>query len=374
MRKLKRDSSKRAKVAIIGGGVAALEAMLALDAASYRGADVHLFSPQPKFVLKPLAVSSGFGRGGVLNFDLPKLTATAGATFHETGVTEVVASSRLIRLSDGTEFEYDYLIASPGAELRDSVPGAMTYRWQAGNAAVTEALAPLHGRDEPRVVVAMAEGGTWPLPLYELALLIADELGPGASITIVSPEEAPLDLFGKADAEKVAALLRERNIETILETAPAEHRDGALVTTDGRKIESDLTIALPLLAGRRITGLPCDENGFIPVDDFGRIDEHEREFAAGDVTSFPVKFGGLATAQADVVAAAIAAEALGTSAPEPFKPAYRGVLVTEDGMVGLGPGSESSGAYGWDPAEKIHGKFLMPFLKAADPASLGIQE
>ncbi len=361
-------------MAIIGGGVAALEAMLALQAASYKGADVHLFSPQPKFVLKPLAVSSGFGRGGVLNFDLSKLAATAGATYHEAGVSEVVTSSRLIRLSDGSEFEYDFLIASPGAESRDSVPGAMTYQWQAGNAAVAEALAPLHDREDPRVVVAMAEGGTWPLPLYELALLIAAELGSKASVTVVSPEQAPLDLFGKADAEKVAELLRARNIETVLGTAPAEYREGTLVTTGGQKIEADLAIALPLLTGRRIEGLPCDEQGFIPVDGFGLIEEHEREFAAGDVTSFPVKFGGLATEQADVVAAAIAAAASGGPAPKPFEPVYRGVLVTDDGVVGLGPGSENSSAYGWDPAEKIHGKFLMPFLKAADPATLGIEE
>jgi sulfide:quinone oxidoreductase len=146
------------------------------------------------------------------------------------------------------------------------------------------------------------------------------------------------------------------------------------VTTDGKRIESDLTIALPLLSGRRIKGLPCDEHGFIPVDEFGRIDQHDREFAAGDVTTFPVKFGGLATEQADVVAAAIASELLGAPAPEPFRPVYRGVLVTDNGLVGLGPGSEDSGAYGRDPAEKIHGKFLMPYLKAADPASLGLQE
>lgn len=361
-------------MAIIGGGVAALEAMLALDAISYRGADVHLFSPESRFVLKPLAVSRGFGRSGLLTFDLPRLTATAGATFHKSSVSEVVTSRRVIGLSDDSEFEYDYLIAAPGAEPYGAVPGATTYRWSAGNEAVAEAVTPLRDREKPKVVVAMPEGGTWPLPLYELALLIASELGSSASITVVTPEKSPLELFGKVATGKVAALLQTRNIETILETSPAEYRDGVLVTTDGRQIEADLAITLPLLTGRRISGLPCDEQGFIPVDDIGRIQDHDREFAAGDVTSFPVKFGGLATEQADVVAAAIAAEARGGPAPEPFKPVYRGILVTADGLVGLGPGVDNSGPYGWDPAEKVHGKFLMPFLKAADPAALEVQE
>jgi len=371
---LKSGTSEPTKVAIIGGGVAALEAMLALNAIGYAKADVHLFSPQTRFVLKPLAVSSGFGRGGLINFDLQKLAATGGATFHESSVSEVDASRRVLTLSDDSEFEYDFLIASPGAALVEAVPGAMTYIWQSGKEAVTEAMATLRDRKESRVVVTMPEGGSWPMPLYELALLIADELGSGASISIVTPEKSPLDLFGNEATGKVTALLQDRNIETVLETAPAEYRDGALVTVDGQQIEADIAIALPLLDGRRVQGLPSDEQGFIPVDGFGRIHDHEREFAAGDATSFPVKFGGLATEQADIVAGAIAAAAWGATAPEPFKPVFRGTLVTADGMIGLGPGADSSGPYAWDPAEKVHGKFLTPFLKAADPATLGSEE
>ncbi|MGA7434971.1 MAG: FAD-dependent oxidoreductase [Solirubrobacterales bacterium] len=358
-------------MAIIGGGVAALEAMLALDAISYSGADVHLFSPKSRFVLKPLAVLSGFGRGGMLNFDLRKLTATAGASFHNLSVSEVDTNRRVLDLSDGTEFDYDYLIASPGTKSLYSVPGTTTYWGPAGNEAVAEALAPLRDREEVNVVVTMPAGGTWPLPIYELALLIGAEPGVCGSVTIVTPERSVLELFGEAASEKVSALLRYRNIETILGTAPAEYRDGALTTTDGRQIKADLAIALPLLTGRKISGLPYDEQGFIPVDEYGQIEQHSREFAAGDVTSNPVKFGGLATEQADVVASAIAAAAWKGPEPKPFRPVYRGTLATADGLIDLGPGSGSSEPYAWDPAEKVQGKYLTPFLKAADPAALG---
>jgi len=348
--------------------------MLAFDATSYSRAEVHLFSPKSKFVLKPLAVLSGFGRGNLLNFDLPKLTATAGASFHNLSVSEVVPGDRVIRLSDDSDFNYDYLIASPGAKPLWFVPGATPYWGPGGNHSVAEALAPLRRREEAKVVVTMPEGGTWPLPIYELALLIAAELDSDASMTIVTPEKLPLELFGKAAAGKAAALLRSRSIETVLETAPAEYRDGALVTTDGRRIEADLAVTIPTLTGHRISGLPYNEQGFIPVDDFGRIDQHSREYAAGDVTSFPVKFGGLATEQADVVAAAIGAAAWDAPAPEPFRPVYRGTLTTADGMVDLGPGAGSSEPYAWDPAEKVQGRYLTPFLKAADPAALGAEE
>ncbi|MBK8295173.1 MAG: NAD(P)/FAD-dependent oxidoreductase [Solirubrobacterales bacterium] len=147
-------------MAIIGGGVAAVEAMLAFDATSYSRAEVHLFSPKSKFVLKPLAVLSGFGRGDLLNFDLPKLTATVGATFHNLSVSEVVPQRRMIRLSDDSEFSYDYLIVSPGAKPLWFVPGATPFWGPGGNQAVSEALAPLREMEKPRVVVTLPEGGT----------------------------------------------------------------------------------------------------------------------------------------------------------------------------------------------------------------------
>jgi sulfide:quinone oxidoreductase len=345
--------------------------MLALNAISYSGADVHLFSPDPRFTLRPLSVSSGFGRRGLLTYDLANLTETARAGFHNLSVSEVDVASRSLRLSDGTGFDYDYLIASPGTKPVPAVPGAVTYWGPAGNESVSEAVEELRGRDGVKVVVTVPDGGSWPLPLYELALMIADQLAPAAAVTIVTPEGAPLGLFGEASAERVAAVLDDWNITTRLETSPAEFRDGALSTSDGERIEADLAIALPLLTGRRIPGLPSDGQGFIPVDEYGRIEGHEREYAAGDVISFPVKFGGLAAEQADIVAAAIAADAWREPKPQPLSPVYRGSLVTPDGTIGLGAGSDDSTPYAWDPSGKIVGKFLTPFLKAADPATTG---
>jgi sulfide:quinone oxidoreductase len=316
-------------------------------------------------------VSSGFGRRQLLSYDLDNLTETARASFHNVSVSEVDVGSRSLTLSDGDGFGYDYLIASPGTEPVPAVPGCLTYWGPAGNEAVSEAVERLRGRNGARVVVTVPDGGSWPLPLYELALMIADQLGAAAGVTIVTPESAPLGLFGEESAERVAAVLDGMNIATVLDASPAEFRDGTLSTADGGQIEADLAIALPLLTGRRIPGLPSDERGFIPVDQYGRIEGHEREYAAGDVTSFPVKFGGLATEQADIVAAAIAADAWREPKPQPLSPVYRGSLVTPDGTIGLGPGSDGSTPYAWDPSGKIVGKYLTPFLKAADPATTG---
>ena len=56
----------------------------------------------------------------------------------------------------------------------------------------------------------------------------------------------------------------------------------------------------------------------------------EHVWAAGDVTSFPIKQGGLAAQQADIAARSIAADAGARVPLEPFQPVLRGALITGD--------------------------------------------
>src|SRR5205814_1234644 len=71
-----------------------------------------------------------------------------------------------------------------------------------------------------------------------------------------------------------------------------------------------------------------DGQGFIPTDDHGLVHGLDGVFAAGDITTFPVKQGGLAAQQADAAAEAIA-ELAGTEVdPEPFRPVLRGMILT----------------------------------------------
>ena len=62
-----------------------------------------------------------------------------------------------------------------------------------------------------------------------------------------------------------------------------------------------------MITGPEIDGLPCDPHGFVPVDEYGRVEGVADVYAAGDGTDFPVKQGGLATQQADAAAEHIAA-------------------------------------------------------------------
>jgi sulfide:quinone oxidoreductase len=138
------------------------------------------------------------------------------------------------------------------------------------------------------------------------------------------------------------------------------------VAPDG-VVEAERVVALPRLEGSRIPGVPSDAHGFVPTDDFGRVGSEEDVYAAGDVTQFPLKQGGIATQQADAAAAAIAARAGAPVEPVRFKPVLRGLLLT--GMTprylraeaGTARSAVDAEALWWPPA-KIVGRYLAPFL------------
>jgi CBS domain-containing protein len=93
-------------------------------------------------------------------------------------------------------------------------------------------------------------------------------------------------------------------------------------------------------------------------------------YAAGDITSFPVKHGGLATQQALAAAEMIAANAGCDVDPKPFHPVVHGLLLTGRESrflrreLGGQPEHEPVAAYEplWWPPAKIVGRHIGPFL------------
>ena len=149
-----------------------------------------------------------------------------------------------------------------------------------------------------------------------------------------------------------------------------ETDDKALVLTPGnRPLEADAVIALPLLEGPSIPGLPSDAKGFIPIDEHARVRGVEDVYAAGDGTTFPIKQGGIATQQADAAAEHIAARVGAAVDPNPFRPVLRGQLLTGEDSLNLrheiagGRGEGAASAdYLWWPPHKISGRYLAPWL------------
>jgi sulfide:quinone oxidoreductase len=364
------------RVLIAGGGVAALEAAIALRDMAGNRVEVAIYSPREDFIYRPFAVAEPYGASHGMRYDLSQLAERCGASFHLAGIGSVDGEAQRARTHDGETIAYDYLIVACGTRLLAGVSGTVTFWGVVDDTKVRDVVDGLRERKLRRVVFTMPAGHTWALPLYELALLAERELSKagvdGASLIVVTPEEAPLHVFGRRASERVSELLGERNIEFIAGATPVKYDSGLLSVSPSATIEADAVLSLPRIEGRQIGGIPHDLDGFVAVDDHARVRGMQHVFAAGDVTSFPVKQGGLATQQADVAAEAIAAELGCEVAADPLDPILRGVLWTGtqplylSGHLAGGHGETSTATdeapWEGDAQGKLVGRYLTPFF------------
>ena len=361
----------RRHVVVAGAGVAGLEVALALHALAGDYVSVELIAPETDFVYRPLAVAEPFRVGTVRRFPLERLVTAAGARLRPGAVSAVDTDDKVVMLDDGSAVAYDVLVLALGARACPAVDGALTFGGVDDRSAVIELLDRMVAGSARRVAFAMPAGPGWPLPLYELAFLTAEYLVEhmtrGVEISVVTPEPRPLSLFGRAARDAIEELLEIRGIALHPNAVPVSVRDDELELADGSHVTADAVVALPRLEGRRIEGLPQDANGFVATDDFGWVLGPTDVYAAGDMTQFPVKQGGIAAQQADAVAISIAADAGAAVRPTGFDPVLRGLLLT--GMVprflrsegGVRPSVVDMQPLWWPPA-KIVGRYLSPFL------------
>ncbi len=371
------------RVLIAGGGVAALEALLALrDLAPGRVSPL-LLTPEPDFVYRPMAVGEPFDRGRVYRFDLAEIAAEQGAELRSGETLASVDADRAsVRTGSGEEIGYDALLVACGARRVEWLSGALTFGSPSDALEMRRLLAGLEVGNLRDVAFVLPGGAGWPLPLYELALMtatwLAKEGNSEAQLTLVTSEDAPLEMFGPQASEAVAGILAEHGIHLLTDTYPAALDDWGLELVPSGRLAAERVVTLPALEGPRIGGLPHDEGGFLPVDHHCRVGGEPNVYAAGDATNFPIKQGGIAAQQADVIATEIARSCGVELDPAPFRPVLRGLLLTGETPEFLR--AELAGGHGdaflastrplWWPPGKVAGKYLAPYLATITEAAM----
>jgi sulfide:quinone oxidoreductase len=358
-------------VLVVGAGVAALEATLALKALAEERVDVEVLAPEDDFVYRPLAVAEPFGKGEVRSFPVRRLVELAGARLTPGALARVDLTRRRALTADGRELAWEVLVLAVGVRTREGVPGGLTFRGREEREELTEVLDAASAGRLGSITFALPTLAAWPLPIYELALMtrtvLEDRGATQVHLSLVTPEASPLAVFGAAASKTVAELLAGCRIDVHTQRTPVVFRDGALIVVPGRAIRTQQVVSIPVPEGRQIPGIGQDGRGFVPVDEHCRVGGRDDVFAVGDMTTFPIKQGGIAAQQADAAAQRIAALAGAEIEPHPFRPVLRGLLLT-----GLGPrflrsdvldaSSEVDMEPLWWPPGKIAGRYLAPFL------------
>lgn len=367
--------SERFRLMIAGGGIAALEALLALRALAGSRVDVDLLAPERDFVYRPLAVAEPFGRGTPGRVKLAEVAAAHGADHLVDALVSVDPERHTIRTSSGAQIEYSALLIAIGAQAVEAIPGALTYRGAADNEAFGNILHDLAEGRTKRLTFAVPTRVRWSLPLYELALMTAAHLSrsraEGTELVLVTPEVEPLIGFGSRASASVRRLLEGAGVRLLTASVPTSAHDGELTLVGGKAVAADHVVALPELEVPPIPGLPQDQGGFIRTDSQMKVKGTVDVYAAGDATAFAIKQGGLAAQQADVAAASIAARAGAPAPHEEFHPVLRAALLTGSTPHYLRADADTRPASSteaerplWWPPSKVAGRYLAPYLVA----------
>jgi sulfide:quinone oxidoreductase len=374
---------KPLEVVIVGGGVAGLETVMALRALAGDRVRIKLVTPEAEFVYRPLSVAEPFDLGSARHHPLEQIARDFQVELIEDELDWVAPGSERIFTRGGAEIPYDALVLATGARPRPAWDHVLTFTGPRATEAMRALVADVESGEVESVGFVVPTGVTWPLPLYELALMTAQRAraaGRAPELAVFTHEKEPLAIFGDEGWKDVAAQLEGAGVRVMRSAETEVSPDGDLVIPfEEWPARFERVVAVPRLEGSAPRGVPHDDKGFIPIDAHGLVHGVEHVYAAGDGTDFPIKQGGIASQQADAVAEVIAKRAGAGIDPRPFRAILRGQLFTggdprflrADLSARATSHSQASATPLWWPATKIAGAHLAPYLAAQEAAAAG---
>lgn len=303
-------------ILILGGGVGGIVTANALRQRLGSEHRIVLVDKRAEYIFTPslLWVMVGWRQAGQIRKDLRRLVRP-GVEVKQAEVHAIDPERSRVRTGD-KELEYDYLVVALGADL-------------AGAAGLWSALQQFQGGRVAVLVSAMPY--KCPAAPYEAAMLLDDALRrrgvrDRSELHLFTPEPQPMPVAGPLMGEAVVGMLAAKGIG-FHPNLPLDHIDTAgrtLVFKDGRQEPFDfLTGVPPHRPPRVVKESPlANEAGWVPADRHTLATRFENVYAIGDVTTITLangkplpKAGTFAHAEAEAVAARIAAE-IGGSAPQ----------------------------------------------------------
>ena len=373
---------EKPRVLIAGGGIAGLEAALALADMGGDRARLSLLAPEPDFLYKPLTIEEPFTHQPAERRELAPALAELGIELIRGSLDSVAPGDHLAITNGDDALPYAFLVVCVGGRVQTAYQGVETFWSNRTDFPVDELIHRARVSFGATMVLVVPPATSWSLPLYELALLIrnrSEGLGFGdLRMRFITPEDAPLKVFGTTASAAVAELFAARRISIETSRRVVDTDGGGLhLSPQGIPLDAEVIVSLPQIEGPSVSGLPCDPHGFMPIDDHAMVESLGDVYAAGDGTNFPVKQGGLATQQADAAAEHIAARLGAELDPEPFKPVLRGQLITGTESLNLRHGLTGGQGEGiaspdflWWPPQKVAGRYLAPWLGHTAPTDL----
>src|SRR4051794_13134207 len=145
------------RVLIAGGGVAALEALVALHALAPGRVTADLVSASPDFVYRPLEVGEPFGLGHPQRHPLHEIAGSLGAGLILDAVTHIDAEAHAVTTASGDRLRYDVLLVAVGARSVPAFEHGVTFDRETAAHDFDDVLMDLAGGMAPRVAIVVPD-------------------------------------------------------------------------------------------------------------------------------------------------------------------------------------------------------------------------
>jgi len=388
---------------IAGAGTAGLEALLRARELLRPDVRLMLIAPESEFRYRPMSAQSLYQPADERSLPIADVVAETGATWIQDRVAAVRPEGRALLTRDGDTVKFDCLLLALGARQRRAL--AHGHAWERGRdpSFLDEILVDMAACRVGSVAVVVPRGARWPVPAYELALVLGwNAAETSTRVTLITAEQRPLGSLGRDATDTVQAELERAGVEVIggveavdapepasgqvaILPEPDANADALLGRpTDPARLrlgdatirDFDRVISLPTTYGPFMPGVPSDANGFVEVDEHLSVLGNDRIWAAGACISAALEHAALSAQQADAAVGAISA-VLGTAAeqvsPEPATmPDLTGLLLTDQrdqwrAENPIGTHQPSTRCLWWPPGRAV-GRMLAGRIQAWDPA------
>jgi NADH dehydrogenase FAD-containing subunit len=334
-------SPARQTVVVIGGGYGGITVAKALDDV----ADVVLVEPKEAFMHNVAALRALVDPAWLPRIYLPYDGLLKSGRVVRDRAVKVDAGR--VTLASGAELEADYLVLATGSHYpfpaKNDVEGtaAAQHKVRTAHGALAAARRVLLlGAGPVGIELAGEIKAVWPDKHVTLLDVADDVLG----------ERFRADL--KAELRRQLAdlgveLLLSSTLRDLPPTDPGELRTFTVSTESGAEVTADIWFrcygVIPVsdyLAGGAAGARRPD--GFVDVTPYLQVAGQDRVFAVGDVAAADHKMAGIATRQAQLVAANIRALMSGETELTPYQPSSPAIIVPigPEGGSGQRPGTD----------------------------------
>ena len=373
-------------VVIVGAGFAGLYAVQALAKAAVRVTiiDRNLYS-----TFQPLLyqVATGGLNPGDVAYPVGGFTGSRHARYVRGELASVDPAGQRIKLEDGRELDYDYLILTAGVSAAYfGVPGAVKYTvglYTRADAIVLRdhvmsgferMIAEESAHDFAITVVGGgATGVELAGTLGELRGAVLRSTFPDVDpkrvhIRLVEMGPALLAPFNEKLRDYAYRQLVKRGVEIHLNSEIREVRRSSVLLGDGREVSSDLTVWAAGVAaheGVGAWGLPQGKHGRLLVGEDLRVQGQDRIFAAGDIALYPDRPSpqlAQPAIQEGKHAATQVLKLVAGAPTEPFRYKDRGTMATigrRSAVVELPRGLRITGTSAWLAWLALHLVYLL---------------